>query len=69
MSDHIENLKEKADKEAIQYTDFMVLADIYNQPNPAISVGEYLLQLQENKAEEKSRILNEIITTKRSDIN
>ena len=55
MSDHIENLKEKADKEAIQYTDFMVLADIYNQPNPAISVGEYLLQLQEKQSRRKKQ--------------
>ena len=69
MSDHIEKLKEKADKEAFQHTVFMALADIYNQLNPTIPVGEYLLQLQENKAEEKNRILNEIITAKRSDIN
>jgi len=30
MSDHIEKLKEKADKEAFQHTVFMALAEIYN---------------------------------------
>lgn len=69
MSDHIEKLKEKADKEAFQHTVFMALADIYNQLNPNVSVGDYLIQLQENKAQEKDRILNEIITIKRTDIN
>lgn len=51
----------KAEKEAFEHTVFMALADIYSRLNPGVEVGEYLLQLQRNKEEEKNRIINDFI--------
>jgi len=39
----------------------MALADIYNRLNPNVEIGEYLLQLQRNKQEEKNRIINSFL--------
>lgn len=61
MSNHIENLKEKADKEAFQHTVFRAIADLYNQLNPEMDIGDYLLQLQEQKEIEKNRIINDFL--------
>ncbi|GGH28486.1 hypothetical protein FAZ19_19860 [Sphingobacterium alkalisoli] len=65
MSDPVKELEQKAEQEAYQHTVFMALADIYNQLNPNVEIGEYLKQLQDNKAAEKNRIMNEIIRMKR----
>lgn len=54
-------LLEMAEKEAFQHTVFMAIADIYNRLNPSVEIGEYLLQLQKNKEDEKNRILNSLI--------
>ena len=57
----MEDLKSKAEQEALQHTIFMALADIYNRLNPEVEIGEYLLQLQANKEAEKNRIINSLL--------
>lgn len=59
-----EQLEQKADRAAFEHTVFMALADIYTQVNPGTDIGDFLLQLQDNKKAEKNRILNEIIRNK-----
>ena len=54
-------LQKKADQEAFQHTVFRALADIYNQLNPDVEIGDFLLQLHANKEAEKNRIINSFI--------
>lgn len=54
-------IEKKAEREAFEHTVFMALADIYSQLNPNADIGHFLNQLQDNKAKEKNRIVNEFI--------